>query len=437
MDKRSYFIKAMPFCYNLREWVFSVFSVIVESADAYKSNPYPYRIVRQANGIYFVDPESNNELTELFIADRDEPIYYARELLAINNGDIANYPSEEMLATTYASYLVNYITLVVPFGKTVPYQNGYYSAQAVERILEPIAIDDPAPTDNTPAPEGKVYMRQVTQFADNLLSIVAYNSLFVNSVTKKSMFGHPLARQLRDELMTKYKDQLTDPAIVTRIGDALEALDREWLKDDPSYDFYVQAKSFAITRKKMYYMFGAESAFSDGTVVEFMPRSLAEGIDVEKLPAMINSLREGSFNRGAQTALGGEATKTIYRMMGTVTIEGDDCGTRIGLPRYINPVKPEAFLGFYLIEGDEDTLITPANLSKYIGKSPIMRDPMACKASRKNVCKRCIGTVNTEIEHGLPSAIANTGGVFLSVFLALMHGRVLKTKRYNKETLIF
>lgn len=436
MDKRSYFLKAIPHCYNLREWVFSIFSVIVEAPDAYKSNPYPYRVVRQENGIYFVNPELDGALTELYIADRNDPIYYARELFVINNGDIANYQGEEPLPSTYASYLVNYLALAVPYGSTVPYQNGYYSAQAVERIVEPIAIDDdPDPLAKPPA--GKLFMRQVTQSADNLLSIVAYNSLFVNSVTKKSMFGHPLARQLRDELMTKYKDQLTDPAIVTRIGDALEALDREWLKDDPSYDFYVQAKSFAITRKKMYYMFGAESAFSDGTVVEFMPRSLAEGIDVEKLPAMINSLREGSFNRGAQTALGGEATKTIYRMMGTVTIEGDDCGTRVGIPRYINPVKPEAFLGFYLIEGDQDVLITPANLQQYVGKSPVMRDPMTCKASRKNVCKRCVGTVNTEIEHGLPSAIANTGGVFLSVFLALMHGRVLKTKRYNKETLIF
>ncbi|MFO5979439.1 hypothetical protein ACLBSL_32665, partial [Klebsiella pneumoniae] len=83
------------------------------------------------------------------------------------------------------------------------------------------------------------------------------------------------------------------------------------------------SKLFGGVRKKVFGMFGGEAPFQDGTSVEYIGKSLEEGIDTDHMPVMNNSLRYGSYNRGAQTALGGESTKTNYRMVGTVRITLD------------------------------------------------------------------------------------------------------------------
>lgn len=278
-----------------------------------------------------------------------------------------------------------------------------------------------------------VYVDQYQEFADRAMSLVAYNPLLVYSATPKSLKTHPDSRRVRKELVEKYKDELNNPAIIAKIGKTLEEMDREWLKDDPIADFYAfnEHKLYGNVRKKMYGTFGGESPFQEGTTMQYIEKSLQEGLDLDQLVVLINSLRYGSFNRGEQTKLGGESVKTIYRMLGAVTVIEGDCGSKNGLTLKLLPKGGHRYIGRHVIQGSKTIEITSGNLGQFIGKTITIRSPRACIQPGNNVCSVCIGAKLANQPDGLASAAANMGGRFLALFLALMHGKVLATTKWD------
>ena len=160
------------------------------------------------------------------------------------------------------------------------------------------------------------------------------------------------------------------------------------------------------------------------------------------MPVMNNSLRYGSYNRGAQTALGGESTKTIYRMVGTVRIIEDDCKTHIGVPTRVDKFNSGELVGYTMVENGKSILITSELISQLLGKVIEIRGPMTCKSGRdvekgilgrdKNICATCAGKALAENPNGIPAAAAGVGGRFLSIFMSKMHSATLKTVKWDK-----
>ncbi len=422
MNRFEYFKAALKSDAILKkEWVLSVFTV-ARFADDRQREEYPYRIKREQDGVYFLNPEGAYELIEG--VGPDEDVLHPQDSIKITPADMPNYSGPE-IHTRAGTAFCNMLVLVRSFGNLIPYINGYVRSRDIENQIEKLLVDD---ADQT---EGKIQVKKYLEAAEAAMSLVGYNAVFVTSVTPKTLFGHPMAQQLRAELMEKFAGQLTDPAIIAQFNSAFEALDREWLKDDPAMDFYINDKYFNAIRMKMFYMFGAENAFGDGSTVTFLPKSLAEGIDVKELPAMINSLREGSYNRGAQTQLGGSKAKDIYRMMGTVAITGPDCGSKLGIPMRITKSNVSRIVGHYYIVNKVSHEITNENAASFLDQILELRDPLTCKQSGKNVCVKCIGKRLAENEHGLGAACGNLGGRFLTAFLKKMHASALKTKKYD------
>lgn len=434
MNKRDYFIAALhAHACKKRAWVNSVFALVVDSSFPTTAFPYQLARVEGESQVFFADPEQDLAWTPIDDAPIDDVLCGFREKLTIQSGEIANYQGDEPLVTSYGNALVNYLILVLPFGDAIPYQTGYVNVKQIEQEILERLIDDPEEDDGvSPAPNGQIYVRQYVMFCDYALSLVAYASLAVTSVTPRAMQSHPKARELRQELVEQYQGQLNDPAIVAKIGDALAALDKEWLDGDATEDFYaVNPKKSGPARKKMYYMFGGESPFQDGTSVEFIQKSLEEGIDPNHLPAMINSIRAASYNRGAQTQLGGETTKTIYRMLGTVRIAEDDCGSRLGIPVEITPHNKHQYVGFWIIDGGRDRLIDQDSVGQYVNRVVTLRGPLTCKTEGKNVCKKCVGTKLSEQPNGIAATAAQVGGAFLTVFLKKMHAASISTQKWD------
>lgn len=433
MNTEEYFLRAIHSNAILkRHWVYSVFAVTTDPEGSLELDPYEYRLKRGEDGYYFLNQEHEWELIEGTV-DR-KPLARFHDRIQVNPHAVGNHTGKETIDTTYGNVLFNQLVLAIPFGGEIPFQTGQVDVGAIEDEILKRLVDDPENDDGeSHAPAGKIYTREYLKFCDYGLSMVAYNSIAVESATRKSLTPHPEGRKRRQELIEKHKDELTDPAVVARIGDELEELDREWLKDDPSNDFYMveEKKSFGKVRKKMFYLFGGESAFTDGTTVEFIAKSLEEGIDPEHLPAMINSLRFGSYNRGAQTQLGGESTKTIYRMLGTVRIAEDDCGSTLGIPTDINKTNKKKFIGFWVVDGHKSVLLTAENIDQYVDRYPELRGPLTCNTEGRNVCKRCVGEALSEQPQGVPAASAQLGGVFLTAFLKAMHGKTLKTQKWD------
>lgn len=435
MRKRDFFLAALHDGAALqRDWVFSVFSVTTTP----ETPTRPWEIIRRDGAIYTATPDLT--LEPLDDTDPQAPIARFREAFRLRGGELANHPTDaKPIKTTYGNVLVNHLVLVLPFHDKIPFQSGRFDVKTVEAMIEAQLIDDPDPATEAEdadfhAPAPSIYVREYLRYCDYALAMVGYNTIAVQSVSPRSMLRHPAARRLRDELLEKYQGRLHDPAIVARIGDELEALDRQWLADDPTMAFYNAnpKKYFGDIRRKLFYMMGAESPFGDPTHVELIPQSLEEGIKVEQLPLIINSLREGSYNRGSQTRFGGEATKTIYRMMGNARIAMDDCQTPLGLPMYIEDGEmAKDLIGFYLIEKGKPVKVTEESAMNYTGSWVEVRSPVTCKSPQRTVCKLCVGDALAELPEGLAAAAAQTGGRFMSAFMAKMHASALKTARYD------
>lgn len=161
---------------------------------------------------------------------------------------------------------------------------------------------------------------------------------------------------------------------------------------------------------------------------------------------MNNSLRFGSYNRGAQTALGGESTKTIYRMVGTARIIEDDCKTWLGVPTMVSDFNYEDLVGYSYIQDGASVLITKEAAPSLRGQRIAIRGPMTCKAGRdiekgtigkgKNICAVCAGTALAENPNGIPAATAGVGGRFLMVFMSKMHSSTLRTVKWDMHARI-
>lgn len=432
MNKRDYFLQALHAGLGKKRfWVNRVFS---ETDDPPNTPPYPFQLVHQDGGVYFRDPTQLDTLVRIDDAPTRGPLLRFREPFELQPNELANYTGTTPLTTTYGNVFVNHLILVLPFGDIIPFQDGYVEISKIEKMIEARLVDDPEDDDGvSPPPPGKIYVRQYLQFCDYVLSLVAYTPLAVMATSEKALTFHPDARKRRQELIDQYKDRLNDPAVVAKIGDELVKLDKEWLADDPTIDFYNvnPGKLFNAVRKKLYYLFGGESPFQDGTSVEFIKPSLQEGIDPKHFPTMINSLRFGSYNRGAQTKLGGESTKTIYRMLGTVTVSEEDCKTPLGVPLVLTPNNYKRYVGFWVRDQGNEFLLTEDLAQGVFGKPLELRTPMTCKTEGRNVCQRCIGESLAQQPNALAAAAAQVGGTFLSTFLALFHGTSLKTKKWD------
>ncbi|BEG72721.1 hypothetical protein RVBP21_3490 [Pseudomonas phage BRkr] len=441
MKLRDYFLLGIKagLC-KKRAWMNSLFNIVYNNDDIPNM---PYKPHFGEGRMWFYMPNGDEKI---FIDDYIEgraPLHFRDEFI-LQPGEIENYKGTEPLRTTYGNVFVNYLCLVLPFGDIFPFQTGYFSPAKIENELLDRLIDDREDGNVTErAPDGKIYVWQYLMFADHCLAIPAYADSLVTSVTRKSMTAHPDRDKVRTALLEQYKDQLTDPAIVAKIGNELIKMDEEYLSDDESYEFYdaKHAKLFGGVRKKVHYLFGGESPFSDGTSVELISKSLEEGIDTDHMPVMNNSLRYGSYNRGAQTALGGESTKTIYRMVGTVRIIEPDCKTHIGVPTRVDKFNAKELVGYTMVKDGESILITSENIDGLMGQIIDVRGPMTCKSGRdiekgilgrdKNICATCAGKALAENPNGIPAAAAGVGGRFLSIFMSKMHSATLKTVKWD------
>lgn len=422
-----------------RAWMNLLFNVVYESN---LPRPLMYQPHFEKGEMYFYMPNSDEKIyIEDYIEGR-APLHFLDEFI-LKAGDIDNYPVGPDMITTYGNVFANQMTLVETVGTAFPFQFGIFPAAKLGGLILENADDDRDDGDvTTPHPiPGKFYIWQYVKFCEHCLALPGYADGLVTSTTRASLTGNSEWFAVRDQWVRDNKDRLTDPAAVAELNVIADRMDDEYLKDDESFTYYKSKKKLAGCRRKLHYLFGGESPFSDGTTVELITKSLEEGLDMDKLPVMNNSLRFGSYNRGAQTALGGESTKTIYRMVGTIRIVEHDCHTWLGTPILVTGFNGKGFIGYTYLENGLNILITKDNLGDIMGRKIILRGPMTCKTGRdvdkgtvgtgRNICAVCAGSDLAENPHAVPAATAGVGGRFLSVFMSKMHSSTLTTVKWD------
>lgn len=336
--------------------------------------------------------------------------------MTLKKGMIDNY-SGPPITTSYGIYLYNQIIFCHLFGDRFPYINGA-TPKDLSTWLENAIMDD------------QLTPEEAFKAIDFITYITEFNELNSPTFSKKAMTTHPDSRKIRDELMEKYKDRLDDPTVQEMIEKKLIELDKEHLKDDPSYDYFAtNSKAFAITRKKQYCAVGSIESIGGGESTVFVGRSLAEEWDKKDMANIISEARRGFYDRGTSTAQGGELSKFLMRVFQDVLITEDDCGTTQYLELVVSQHNIKEFIGRTIKHGGKLTVITNENYKEFIDKPIKLRSPAFCK-TKNGLCYTCVERTFKETGRtSIGTQSIGPGSKFLSLRMASMHGTQLVTKK--------
>lgn len=426
MNKRDYFIEACKLEeFRRSAWVISVFALVSEAPDAWRKDPYPYRLVQMVTGMFFVDPKDLGNLIQITDAKANEALLKPSDKISLKKGELVNL--HEDADVTYGNVLVNFCGVIYPFGEKVPYQVGVITADSMEKLIIDRLRDTPDVGDklaNKPRDAKFIYVDEYLKFCDAMFYLGGLAQLFVPAGSVKAMTVDPAVIALRDKLIAENKDRLHDAATIAKIDAELVKHDKAWIKGDEAENFLLSGKSYNIVRKKLFLQMGAEMGLDESQTVDYIPRSLNEGWDLTKFPSMNNTLRAGSFNRGYQTMLGGESVKWLLRASSNMMVTADDCGSKLGNFFVIDNDK-EKWVGFSIVGEKGPIKITDETVGQYLGKKVMLRSPMYCKLPKTDFCKVCVGDRLAANPTALSAAVAQYGNAFLALFMAAAHAKAL------------
>lgn len=427
MNKRDLFVKSLKSgLYSKLDWVLSAFTVCETSEQI-----YPYKIKSDVTGHYYLDPSTLKDYIKIDDAVANEPIYKAFDVLEITNEDIINLDSTTPIPTNYGNLLANYCLLVYPFGNKIPYMNGQIRPDAIEEYILPRFKNKPK-TEQERSPEF-IYTDEYVKLGNAIIYMCGFTQIFTWGLTEKIIMPPEWVAAEKAKLLEKYKDRLNEAAIVAVIDAELIKLYREHIKGDPGENFLISKKSISTVAKKKYLMVGGELGLSEDTVnVDLIQNSLAEGWDINYFPQMNNVLRAGSFNRGAQTVLGGVAVKGLLRASANLNVTEDDCGSSLGLFADITEDTINRYVGRSIVTKDgAKTLHKEEDVGEYLGKRVLVRSPMYCKLTKTDYCKVCLGTRLANNPEALSIAVSEYGSIFLALFMEAAHSKALELAKLD------
>jgi hypothetical protein len=368
-----------------------------------------------------------------------------------------------------------------PFGRKIPYLTGRISPGMLEKMVLPRLQDDPTPSaqmvlnaanrlhdsgtkpitdqvneihmangqppmfdgpsvlslaSNAHPTKAPIYVKEYLVMADSAFYLAGFTQLWVPAATRKAMTAPPGILELKAKLLEQYKDKLHDPAVIAKIDAELIAFDSAYLKGDDAEGFLIENKSRKVVRRKLFLMTGAEAGLDDGVDVDLIPNSLSEGWDISKFPIMNDSLRAGSYNRGAETMLGGEAVKWLLRASSNMIVTSDDCHSTLGVPVLLSDENKKKYMGFSVVTDTGSEKLVDETIGTYLGKKVMIRSPMFCRLEKTDYCGVCVGPRLAVNPTALSSAVSEYGSKFMLLFMKKMHGTQLALAHMDYRTAI-
>lgn len=439
MNKKELFIAGCKAeRWKWRTWRISLFAVVKlptdmeydpdvpesEILDIY--TPEPFDIDYREDGIYWFDAASS-EWKRLEGADPTKPLYNYRCLTTFPAGAAPNTDKE--VATTYGRMLFNWMVIFYAFGNKIPFQQKTNGNAIVSMIVDK-AYDD----SYVPADPNEVYYTasEVARFVKMMFEFFPMCPYITPTGSVRTLMTDPKVEEVREQLLAEYGNgRVLTAKDVAAIQDRLVEMDIAWLSQDESIDYYIGRASITVKRKKLFLLHGLETAFREDGGFTLIARPLYKGTDLTKLPEVFNAIREGSYNRGAETALGGEKVTFLQRIYQNVKIIPGDCGTRTLYHLTLNKYNAHAYVGLNMYDGKGYVELTESLVKNYIGKPIAIRRPMLCKASHTDFCEVCSGKQLARQPRAVAAEISNVGSDVMYAAMSAMHGVELAVAEYD------
>lgn len=433
MNKHDFFVEACKAeRWRWRGWRISIFSVtrrqpVAEGAlpsidDELQTFDLDYR----SDGTYWYSKELD-AWTPISDAEPMKPLLTAATLADFKPGDIPLKDAPKQ--TTYGRMLFNWMVVYYAFGGKIPFQHKIKPTDLVGTFA-PLTVHEHAEVED----ESKIFRpSEIGRYVQALFELPSLCPYLTPSGSENSLRTHPDMAKLRAKLIKEAGDKINDPVVITEIQNKLIALDQEWLSSQEDKLYYLSKKDFTVKRKKMFVMHGIEGAFSEKGEFTFIPKSLEEGWDMSNLPAINNGIREGSFDRGHDTALGGEKVTFLQRIYQNAKVVAGDCGTEIVDVRVLRQSSYKMYLGFNMVTPSGLVRLTGDNASSYIGKVVKLRRPILCKAPYMDFCEECTTVELARSPRAVASEISAIGSEIMGAFMSSMHGVELAVAEFIIE----
>lgn len=334
---------------------------------------------------------------------------------------ITGYPNlTTAIPTTVGRYVFNWIVIWFAFGTRFPYMAEGKDALAYRKKMYELCLEN---EDDDPENTEAIRPSMVDRFVNGLAELAPMAKAIAPTGTLRSFTVHPDTYKIRDALLLKHKDELDNPAIIVMIEKVLDDLDQEWLGGDQSVQFYASKKA-RMRRRKLMLMYGIESSFQEGTDYTLIPNALVE-VDKEglnNLVAKYNSVREGSYFRGAETAKGGEQVRIIQMIFQNHKVVSGDCGTKITHAVLITEANETRYIGMHAMVDSKLHLITSDWLRSQKGKIVRLRRPILCQMGHVDCCAACSSEHKAEEPRAIAADISTAFSNIMGVAMAKMHG---------------
>ena len=433
MNKQEYLVRVIQ-SHRVwyKRWIISAFAITNESPEDARKAPYPYPIVRSNTMIgTWVD----DHLEVIEDADPALPLFTWDDVVVVGPELCVNV--KEPKETHLGNVIFNQACVVTAFGNKVPFQFGKVSIENIESFLE--GTIESVPKEGTPRKEGVVYIDEYRKFVKTLPLLSGISTLAVWSATLKTMTPPPGLAEFKQALFKKYEGKLTDSVAWAALEKELQDFDDKYLPDDPANRGFLKGKVKDIARKKLYLTVGVDATFNQGIDVTPITNSLEEGWpkDSKQFTTIMNVLRAGSYARGTETVKGGVAAKLIIRACQNLAILPNDCGTTLGLKRYIPSYLSYSLVGREVREDNQWVLVSSdEEAKKYVGKEVVVRSPGYCFSEGNTFCSHCVGRFIAENPQGLIIAGTEISAIILAASMAAMHSKKLAVTRMDYKTVL-
>jgi len=429
MNKFDFYVQALQAgAYRYKGWVVEAFAVKRSTRNDEAPKLWSIRYNRD-NTEGYIPTEAGDMWVPLDGTKPMEPAFYPADPITVTPEMIPN--CKVAVESTYGDLLFNWFVLVEAFGNRIDFEVGPVNIGKIERIIAKRLVDDEKVKGVAPLPD-QISVSMYMRYGRCMGALAGFVQVFVPTLTPKALTTDPAVRVRRAELLKENEDRLFDPVVQAKIQNELIAMDKAWIDGDPSEGFFLgSGKSFGTARKRMFLIHGPEAGFNEGGNAQLVVNSLNEGWDTDYLVDMFNSSRAGSFYRGALTALGGEAVKFFMRVFQNTTISEDDCGSKLGIERTIDPGQGEYYTGLWEIVPGGIKLIDTERAKSLEGKTILTRSPMFCRTKGPDFCAKCVGEALAAIPFAIGAENTSVASKFMDIMMASAHAKELKTAKLN------